>query len=178
MILATVNFNPTVFAKKWQFKYLKQLQGWDIFKSLCKNIERHTADTTVSWPNPKQWVIVNTSDLMMIIRQSIYIYIFSIITTEMSKLKTYSPTYCIMDNRENLLNLTHSTNDIWQEFYKFNAFRYVCAMMIMRWCTVQTNDLEAKTYPNICNHHKLHNNNENKFPVFPEHICNKWQNMV
>ena len=23
-----------------------------------KNIERHTADTIVSWPNPKQWVIV------------------------------------------------------------------------------------------------------------------------
>ena len=36
--------------------------------------------------------------------------------------------------------------------------------MIMRWCNVQTNehDLQAKTYPNICTHHKLHNNNENK----------------
>ena len=42
-----------------------------------KNLERHTADTIVSWPNPKQWVIVHTSDLTMIIRQSIYIYIFS-----------------------------------------------------------------------------------------------------
>ena len=37
------------------------------------DIERHTADTIVLWPNPKQWVIVHTSDLMMIIRQSIYI---------------------------------------------------------------------------------------------------------
>ena len=60
-----------------------------------KNIERHTADTIVSWPNPKQWVIVHTSDLMMIIRQSIYI-----LSTEMGKLKTYSPTYFIMDNGE------------------------------------------------------------------------------
>ena len=35
----------------------------------------------------------------------------------------------------------------------------------MRWCIVQTNeyDLQAKTYPNICTHHKLHNKNENKF---------------
>ena len=41
-----------------------------------KNIERHAAHTIVSWPNTKQWVIVNTSDLMMIIRQKIYIYIF------------------------------------------------------------------------------------------------------
>ena len=37
----------------------------------------------------------------------------------------------------------------------------------MRWCTVQTNeyDLQCKTYPIICTHHKLHNNNENKLPV-------------
>ena len=61
-----------------------------------KNIERHTADTIVSCPNPKQWVIVHTSDLMMIIRQSIYI--ISIITRGMGKLKTQSPTYCIMNN--------------------------------------------------------------------------------
>ena len=35
----------------------------------------------------------------------------------------------------------------------------------MRWCTVQTNeyDRQAKTYPNICTHHKLQNNNENNF---------------
>ena len=71
--------------------------------NLHKNIERHTADTIVSWPNPKQWVILHTSDLMMIIRQSIYI--LSIITRVMVKLKTYSPTYCILDNRDNMLNL-------------------------------------------------------------------------
>ena len=43
-------------------------------------------------------------------------------------------------------------------------------MMIMRWCTVQKNeyDLQGKTYPTICTHHKLHNINENKFPVFQE----------
>ena len=45
----------------------------------------------------------------------------------------------------------------------------------MRWCNVQTNlyDLQAKTYPTICTHHKLHNNTENKIPVFPE-----WQDMM
>ena len=37
-----------------------------------KNIDRHTAYTIVSWPNPKQGIIVHTSDLMMIIRQRIY----------------------------------------------------------------------------------------------------------
>ena len=37
-----------------------------------KNRERHTAHTIVSWLNPKQWSIVHTSDLMMIIEQSIY----------------------------------------------------------------------------------------------------------
>ena len=76
----------------------------------CENIERHTTDTIVSWPNPKQWVIVHTSDLMMIIRK---IYNLSIITTEMGKLKTYSPTYCIMDNGDNMLNLTHTLDKIY-----------------------------------------------------------------
>ena len=59
-----------------------------------KNIEIHTAHTSVSRPNPKQWVIVHTSDLMMIIRQSIYI--LSIITRGVGKLKTHSLTYCIL----------------------------------------------------------------------------------
>ena len=143
-----------------------------------KKIERHTAHTIVSWPIPKQWVILHTSDLMMVIRQSKYI--LSIITKEMGKLKTHSPTYCVMDNWENMFNLTHSTKYIWQAFCKFNIFRQVCTMTIMRWCTVQTNeyDLQAKTYPTIYIHHKLHNNSENKFPVFPERICNKRQNTM
>ena len=77
-----------------------------------KNIERHTAHTIVSWPNPKQqWVIVHTSDLMMIIRQRIYI--LSIIRREMGKLKTHSPTYYIIDNRENMLNLPHTLDKIY-----------------------------------------------------------------
>ena len=69
-----------------------------------KMIERHTAHTIVSWSNPKQWIIVHTSDLIMMIRQSIYL--LSIITGEMGK--THSPIYCMMDNWENMLNLTHT----------------------------------------------------------------------
>ena len=75
-----------------------------------KNTERHTAHTIVSWPNPKQWVSVHTSDLMMIIRQ--IIYILSIITWEMGKLKTHSPTYCIMDNWENMASYSHTRQNI------------------------------------------------------------------
>ena len=54
---------------------------WDIYGKYFinkNNTERHTTHTIVSWPNPKQWV--HTSDLMMIIRQSMYI--ISIITKE------------------------------------------------------------------------------------------------
>ena len=41
---------------------------------------------------------------------------------------------------------------------------------MMQWCNVQTKerDQQAKTYPTICTYHKLHNNDENKIPVFPE----------
>ena len=38
--------------------------------------------------------------------------------------------------------------------------------------------MQAKTYPTIHPHYKLHKNNENKFQDFPERICNKWQNMM
>ena len=71
------------------------------------NIERQTEHTTVSWHDPKQWMIIHTSDLMMIIRQSTCI--LSIITREMGKLKTHSSIYCIMDKWKNMLNLTHMT---------------------------------------------------------------------
>ena len=53
----------------------------------------------------------HTSDLMMIIRQSIYI--LSIITTEMGELKTHNPTYCIMDNGDNIFNLTLTLDKIY-----------------------------------------------------------------
>ena len=41
-------------------------------------------------------------------------------------------------------------------------------MMIMAWCNVQTNeyDLQAKAYPTICTHHKLHNNNVYKMKYY------------
>ena len=103
--------------RKWQIKLRNKNGNWNgtllDYLTLHKNIERHTADTIVSWPNPKRLVIVHTSDLMMIIRQSIYT--LSIITREMDKLKTYSPTYCIMDNGENMLNLTHTLDNIFHD---------------------------------------------------------------
>ena len=77
-----------------------------------KNIERYTSHTIVSWPNPKQWVIVHTLDLMMMIRQNLDI--LSIIKREMGKLKTHSPTYCIMDNWEKMLNLAHTPDKIYR----------------------------------------------------------------
>ena len=104
--IASLNLNHLINVYQY-FTYPRNFDG----KGYDKNIERHTADTIVSWPYPKQWVIVHTSDLMMIIRQSIYI--LSIITGEMGKLKTYSPIYCIMDNGENMLNLTHTLNKIY-----------------------------------------------------------------
>ena len=75
-----------------------------------ETIERHTAHSIVSWSNPKQWihVVVHTSDL--IINE---VYIISIITRENGKLKTYNPIYCIMNDRENMLYLTHTLDKIY-----------------------------------------------------------------
>ena len=76
-----------------------------------KNIGRHTTHTIDSWPNPKEWVTVHASNLMMIKRP--HIYILSIITREMGELKTHSPTHYIMDNWESMLNLTHTLDKIY-----------------------------------------------------------------
>ena len=75
------------------------------------NTEIHTAHTIVSCPSPKPWVIVHTSDSMMKIWQCIYI--LSIITREMSRLKTHSPTCFVMDNWENMLYLTHTLDQLY-----------------------------------------------------------------
>ena len=120
-----------------------------------KNIERQrpTAHTIVSWPNPKQWVIVHTSALMMIIRQSIYIYIFSQSSQRNWVNWKHSPTYCIMDNWENICLILHTRQIISdRHFISSMSSDIVCTMMIMRWCNVQTNeyDAQAKTYPTIC----------------------------
>ena len=52
--------------------YINRLSYYGAAAFCHKYIERHTAHTIVSWPNPKQWIIVHNSDLMMVIRQSIY----------------------------------------------------------------------------------------------------------
>ena len=62
----------------WNF-IMSRNEKYHLFTNVrfYKNIERHAAHALVSWPNPKQWVIVHTSDLMMIIRPSIYIFSLS-----------------------------------------------------------------------------------------------------
>ena len=47
--------------------YIGALCG-SMCESITKNIERHTADTIVSWPNPKQWVIFHTNIVCLISR--------------------------------------------------------------------------------------------------------------
>ena len=91
-----------------------------------KNTERHTAHTIVLWPNPKQWVIVHTSDLMMVIRQSLYI--LSITTREIGKLKTHSPMYCIMDNWDNMPYLTHTLDKLYSIYY---GTRSLCLKVVI-----------------------------------------------
>ena len=102
---------PMVLALKWLF--CRQMSKNENYHRWIdkKNIGRLTVHAFVSRPNPKQWTIVHTSDLMMIIKQSIYI--ISIIAREMGKLKTHSPTYYIMDNGVKMTNLTHTLDKIY-----------------------------------------------------------------
>ena len=112
VFLATWEFNE---GSLWWYCILLSVglcivYSYSIFCFICKNTKRHTAHTIVSWPNPKQWVIVHTSNLMMKKRQSIYI--LSIITKKWVNWK-HSLTYCIMDNWENMPYLTHALDKIY-----------------------------------------------------------------
>ena len=95
----------------------------------------HTAHTTVSWPNPKQWIIIHASDLMMIARQRIYSLNHH---KGNGSTENTQPHLLYKDNSENMLNLTHTlTKYIWQTF--ISSMSSVCTMTIMRGCNVQTN---------------------------------------
>ena len=73
----------------FSFARILHVNQWWLRSGQCnKNTKSHTAHTIVSWPNPKQWVIVHTSDLM-IIRQSIYI--LSVITRKWVNWKHTAP---------------------------------------------------------------------------------------
>ena len=48
------------------FQPFLPIQFNDAVKQMYKNIEKHTAQPIVSWPNPKQWDMGHTSDLIMI----------------------------------------------------------------------------------------------------------------
>ena len=106
-----------------------------------KTIERHTAHTIVSWPNPKPWQMGHTSDLMMILKRSTHI--LTIIIRELGKLNIHSSIYCtkIIGTIYLILN-THSTECTGQVFWMFNAFRYVFLMISSKqplaWCIVLT----------------------------------------
>ena len=104
--------------------------------------------------------IVHTSDLMVITRQGIYI--LSSITWEVGELKTHSPTYCTMDNWENMLYLNHTRQNIFerQNISSMSSDKFA---QWWRWDGV---------------FYKLTNTIWKQILVFPECICNKWQNMM
>ena len=83
---------------------------------------------------------------MMIIRESIHI--ISIITGEMGKLNTYSPKYCIMDNGENMLNLTHTLDKI----YLTGIFQVQCLQITLH------NDDNEMVY---CTNRRVRSANQN-----------------
>ena len=60
---------------------------------IYKNKARHAVHTIVSWSNPKQWLMVHTSDSMITI--PLITHTVTIFTREIGKLKTHSPILSI-----------------------------------------------------------------------------------
>ena len=80
-----------------------------------KNLTRRTMHTIVSWPRPKQWLMIHTSDLMMmIIRESSHI--LTIITRWVGKLKTKKSRRHQMETFSALLALCVGDSPVPGEF--------------------------------------------------------------
>ena len=86
----------------------------DIFQ---KNIGRHAAHNIVWWPNHKHWLIIYTSDLMMI-RYS-RPHILAVIACKMGLLKTHSLVYRKEDVCENWRNHRHARHNIFGSKYMY-----------------------------------------------------------
>ena len=91
-------------------------------------------------------------------------YIFSIITREKGKLKTHSPIYCVMDNWENMLNLTH----ILDKMYLTGKLKRIRIFALIIPCTIimetksrYTQNVYAISDRTWCNKHLRHTTTEN-----------------
>ena len=80
--------------------------------------------------DPKQWIMVHTSDWIMIIRQSIYI--LPVITREMGKLKTHSPTYCILEKQPSDEEI--DTNKCWPHALQIISVLTRCVLQGPSFC--------------------------------------------
>ena len=84
------------------------------------DITRHTAHAIVQWPNPKQWLMIHTFDLLMQITKR-STHVLMVISREMSELKPHSLTHCKDDTWKKLLQVLYiySTEYTWQAFYMY-----------------------------------------------------------
>ena len=115
-----------------------------------KYTERHTAHTIVSWPNRKQWVTVHTSDLMMIIRQSIYILSIMIFYQKCCSIRHPMQMY---QNTHTCLNSplwTISTHSMSSKMYtNFCCALFGCEYIMSSWRSHRTHPLQWRH--NECN---------------------------
>ena len=111
--------------------------------------------------------MVHTIDLRKIIRQSMYNILNHY--KGMGYLETHSPTLYNGQLRE------YSWSYTLDKIYLTGILQVQCLQISLQNVgNVPKNehDLQFKTYPTTCTHHKLHNDNESNAPE-----CNKWQNV-
>ena len=98
------------------------------------NTERHIVHTIVSRPNPKQWMIVHSSDLMMMIRHKT-----NYISSQSSQGRwvnwRHRPIYIVywITERICLILLTHSTNISIALDNLMNKCLYICVDLPKEW---------------------------------------------
>ena len=91
-----------------------------------------------------------------------------IIEREVGNLKIFSTIYCVKATAKiDFILDTHTTVYNCQAFYKFQSFRQVCIMMIIRCRNMQTNQYYMKAIMHQLFARTLPHSNGNKITVFP-----------
>ena len=106
------------------------------------------------WINCRQWLIIQTVNLVMMIWLSANI--FTITKRVVGKLMTHSPIYHIISEKQT--NTRWNTSDNILYVYTCRQF---CLMVTLRWCNMETSYSGGT-----------------KNPAFPETLWGNWHNMT
>ena len=149
-------FSQPLWGQLVSWKHIASNIAWK-FERI--ELARHTVYKIVSWPNPRQRLMIQISDLRMITIQHAHIITTNIGQSVNWKHITPNIAWKISERME-LILATHSPKYIWQAFYMVDAFSRSTQRGKRHIFNVQTNEYNLQII------------------MYPILILNNWENMM